>query len=147
MKMNWGIKIAILYSGFVLLIVSLVSLSFGVNSELESKDYYAKELLFQDRIYATQNENKLINSINYKISNSDFILEINPAELNPSLTGKLFFYRPSDTSLDKEFTINFDNLGHQAIQLNQFKSGVYKVQISWENNAVKYYKEGAIYIK
>jgi hypothetical protein len=147
MKINWGVRIVVLYVGFVALIVTLVILSNSVNNELESKDYYAKELAFQDKIDATQNENRLAHSINYEIIGREFILRINASELNPTLSGRVFFYRPSETALDKEYLLQFDNSGIQVINLSQFKKGVYKVQINWENNAIKYYKEGTVNLK
>jgi hypothetical protein len=147
MKINWGVGIVILYVGFVALIVTLVILSSSVNNELESKDYYAKELAFQDKINATQNENKLNHSINYEIIGRDFILDFNVSDLNPTLSGTVFFYRPSETALDKEYPIKFDKSGKQIINLSQFKNGVYIVQINWVNNSIKYYKEGTINLK
>lgn len=147
MKINWGVRIVVLYVGFVALIVTLVILSSTVNNELESKDYYAKELAFQDKINATQNENKLNHSINYEIIGRDFILDFNASDLNPTLSGTVFFYRPSETALDKEYPIQFDKSGKQVINLSQFKKGVYKVQINWKNNSIKYYKEGTINLK
>lgn len=147
MKINWGVRIVVLYVGFVALIVTLIVLSSSVNNELESKDYYAKELAFQDKINATQNENKLNHSINYEIIGREFILSFDTSQLNPTFSGSVFFYRPSETALDKEYTINFDKAGQQIINLSQFKKGVYKVQINWENNAIKYYKEGTINLK
>jgi len=147
MKINWGVRIVILYVGFVALIVTLVILSSSVNNELESKDYYAKELAFQDKINATQNENKLNHSINYEIIGRDFILDFNVSDLNPTLSGTVFFYRPSETALDKEYPIKFDKSGKQIINLSQFKNGVYIVQINWVNNSIKYYKEGTINLK
>jgi hypothetical protein len=147
MKINWGVRIVVLYVGFVALIVTLVILSSSVNNELESKDYYAKELAFQDKINATQNENKLNHSINYEIIGRDFILDFNVSDLNPTLSGTVFFYRPSETALDKEYPIKFDKSGKQIINLSQFKNGVYIVQINWVNNSIKYYKEGTINLK
>jgi hypothetical protein len=147
MKINWGVRIVILYVGFVALIVTLIILSSGVNNELESKDYYAKELAYQDKIDATQNENKLAQTINYEISGKQFILSLNATELNPSLSGVVFFYRPSEKALDKEYPIQFDSSGQQVIDLSKFKNGVYKVQITWKNNSINYYKEGTINLK
>jgi nitrogen fixation protein FixH len=147
MKINWGVRIVVLYVGFVALIVTLVILSSSVNNELESKDYYAKELAFQDKINATQNENKLNHSINYEIIGRDFILDFNVSDLNPTLSGTVFFYRPSETALDKEYPIKFDKSGKQIINLSQFKNGVYIVQINWVNNSIKYYKEVTINLK
>ena len=48
--MNWGYKILIIYSAFVLGIVFMVYKSTQQNIDLVTTDYYAKELVYQDRI-------------------------------------------------------------------------------------------------
>ena len=48
--MSWGIKIAIVYVGFMALIISMVIVSSSSKSELVAKDYYAQELNYQQRI-------------------------------------------------------------------------------------------------
>jgi hypothetical protein len=53
--MSWGIKITLLYLAFVALILTLVFTCFGHKTELEYKDYYARELRFQDQIDAATN--------------------------------------------------------------------------------------------
>ena len=48
--MNWGYKIIIIYSAFVLGIVFMVYKATQQNTDLVTTDYYAKELVYQDRI-------------------------------------------------------------------------------------------------
>jgi hypothetical protein len=57
--MNFGVKITALYLGFVALILTLVFMSFGQKVELVSKDYYAQEIAFQDKINSINNERSL----------------------------------------------------------------------------------------
>jgi hypothetical protein len=107
--MNFGVKITILYLSFVALILTLVFLSFGQKVELVSKDYYAQELKYQDKIDAINNTNALASSIDHKIEASTIVLNINP-ELNSSgLSGSINFFRPSDSSKDVKIKMNFVN--------------------------------------
>ena len=50
MKINWGTKIVILYSSFVIMMLGMVF--FAVNQEfhLVTDNYYEEELLFQEQI-------------------------------------------------------------------------------------------------
>lgn len=147
MKISWGTKIAVLYLSFVALIVTLVSLCMNQKVELESKDYYAQELAFQNKINATANANALKQNIEYRISNNNIEL-IAPQELmKAGIQGKVILNRPSDSQLDKEFNLQFGNDGKQLIEGNNLKRGAYKIQLSWSSNHVDYYKEGIINIK
>ena len=65
--MNWGIRIAILYLGFMALILTLVFTCMNNGSELESRDYYARELKYQAQIDATSNANALEHPLDYVV--------------------------------------------------------------------------------
>ena len=57
--MSWGTRIAIVYISFVVMIVTLIILCTGENIDLEYKDYYARELKYQDKLEAITNERSL----------------------------------------------------------------------------------------
>ena len=146
MKIGWGTKIGILYGAFVALILVLVSLSMGQKVELESKDYYAKELAFEEKISATKNANALEESISYEVK-EDRIEIYASQKIAAPIQGEVFLFRPSDSSLDKTYALKFDVNGKQYISNSELKNGVYKIQFSWKSNGVNYYKEGVINIK
>lgn len=50
LKLNWGAGIAVLYMGFVAMIVLLVVMSMRQKIDLVTDEYYAEELLFQGKI-------------------------------------------------------------------------------------------------
>ena len=54
--MNWGARIALLYGGFVVLIVVLVTKSMREDFDLVSADYYNKELAYQNVIEAAKEQ-------------------------------------------------------------------------------------------
>jgi hypothetical protein len=47
---NWGTGIALVYTVFALSMIALVVSSFSKKLDLDSKDYYAQELVFQNQI-------------------------------------------------------------------------------------------------
>ena len=47
MKINFGLKIGILYTAFVVFILFFVVKSFGINFDLEEENYYEKEIHFE----------------------------------------------------------------------------------------------------
>ena len=144
--MNWGYKIAALYIGFVVLIVTLVSVSMGEKIELESTDYYAQELKYQDRIDATKNATNLAASISHEIVGKQMLLTIPMEQISPDFTGEVYFYCPSDDSKDLKVAMQFDANGKQQINLASLAKKAYKMKLSWKSKGVNYFKEEVICI-
>jgi nitrogen fixation protein FixH len=143
--MNFGKKIAILYLGFVALILTLVILSYGQKVELVSKDYYAQELKYQDKLDAINNTNALANSIEHKMEGSSILLYINPDMMTEDLSGTINFFRPSDSSKDVKLNMHFIN-NQQVINTKSLTHGTYKMQLSWKCKGKDYFKEEVIFI-
>ena len=115
--MSWGIKITILYIGFVVLIVTMVAMTMSQKVDLVSKDYYAQELKFQDKIDQSNRANALIEPLNWMVSNGK--IEINfPKEFkNQKITGTINLFRPSDASLDKKIAVSSLQNGNKSFPL------------------------------
>ena len=144
--MSWGKKITVLYLAFVALIVTLVVLCFGQKVELETKDYYAQEIKFQDKIDAISNEKNLATTITHQLQGTQIILNADSSLLSKGLEGTINFYRPSDSSKDMNLKMIFTN-NQQIINTSTLIHGVYKMQLSWVSNDTKYFKEDVIFIK
>lgn len=142
--MNWGTRITILYLGFVTLILVLAFTCFGQKVELESKDYYAKELKFQDQLDATTNANSLPERIEHTITERSVEIEFPKEILTPDLKGSIIFFRPSDSSKDRMIPIAPNADGKQLLNDKSFIKGVYKMQISFSSNGKNYYQEDII---
>lgn len=143
--MNFGVKITILYLSFVALILTLVFMCFRQNVELVSKDYYAQEIKFQDKINATNNEKNLTGSINHSVNGKQIILTIDSTLAAEDFQGTINFFRPSDSSKDFQVKMNFTN-NEQVINGNELIHGTYKLQLSWVSNKTNYFKEEVIFI-
>jgi len=141
--MNWGIRITLLYLGFVAIILTLVFTSYANETELESKDYYARELKFQDQIDAERNLAQLTQPIAYKVTGQGVELTLPKEIVAPDLRGTVFFMRPSDSSKDKTVLLATNQDGVQLLSPGLDK-GVYKMQISLKSGGKNYYKEAVI---
>ncbi len=144
--MSWSYRILILYLGFVGIILSLVFTCFGEKVELESKDYYAKELRFQEQINASQNANDLDTPIAHEVRGKTVELQI-PLKLLHDLKGEVYFFRPSDSGLDKTIILQPDADGRCVISDPGFKAGMYRMRISFTSADKMYYKEEVINLK
>lgn len=140
MKMNWGAKIAILYIGFVVMMVALIIASTKQKFSLVSGDYYKEEITFQDRIDATKNSNALVQNIG--IEHSDNKVQINfPQEFaGKSIVGDVHFYSPLDDDYDRSFTLTLNN-NTMDIDAAELLPVFYKVKINWTVNGKAYYQE------
>lgn len=143
--MNFGVKITILYLSFVALILTLVFMCFRQNVELVSKDYYAQEIKFQDKINAINNEKNLAGSISHSVNGKEIALIIDSTLVSDDFEGTVNFFRPSDSKKDFQVKMNFTN-NKQLINGNELIHGTYKLQLSWVSNKTNYFKEEVIFI-
>ncbi|MCU0435234.1 MAG: FixH family protein [Bacteroidia bacterium] len=138
--MNWGLRIALLYGGFVAGVVFMVIMSSRQQIDLVRKDYYSAELKHQDRIDETNNANALSEKVMLKHSGKAVEIKL-PAEMkSKAVNGTALFYRPSDANLDRRFELKPDTSGIQTIA-SDFAPGIYNVQIEWKCEGKAYYSE------
>ncbi|MFL5753428.1 MAG: FixH family protein [Bacteroidia bacterium] len=144
--MSWGIKITILYLGFVALIVTMVSFTMREKTELVSKNYYEQELKYQERIDRTERTRRLAEPLSWTVKPGTFKLSFPSLFKGQKIKGNLEFFRPSDAALDRAVLLDVDTLLLRTISTEQFAKGLYKVQLNWEVNKITYYNEGIIQI-
>lgn len=144
--MNFGVKITILYLSFVGLILTLVFMAYGHKVELVSKDYYAQELKYQDKIDAINNANAIPGCISHTVTKKEISLQINPEILTPDFKGQIYFYRPSDSSKDKKIDMLFRDK-KQTISTGELTHGTYKMQLSWTSGGKPYFREEVIFVE
>lgn len=145
--MSWGIKITMMYLAFVGLILSLVITCFGHKSELEYKDYYARELKFQEQINASENAARLEIPIEHRVKGAYILVKIPKELLGGNFTGDVTFLNPSNSSNDKKLKLNPDAEGQQIIDGSTFAKGPYKMQIAFSSKGKNYYEENTITLK
>jgi hypothetical protein len=142
--MNWGYKILALYLSFVALIVTLMVRSYGHTTQLEYKDYYAREIRFQEQLDAMHNAEAMPVQVGIDISTSSITLAF-PAELSKSgITGEVILLRPSDSNLDRTFTLAPDANGGQMIPVTALAKGAYKLQLKFSAAGKPYFIEKTI---
>lgn len=145
-NISWGTKIAILYIGFVMLIIGMVILSMQQKIELVSEDYYANELVFQNKINETNNANALSEEITHRIANNSFTVVFPSVFKNKQVIGNIEFYRPSDKSKDLKLPIQLHDNLEQAVDLKKLSKGMYKMNVSWTVDKTSYFTEETVVI-
>lgn len=146
MQLSWGIKIMVLYAGFVILIVTMVSLTMREKVDLVAKDYYAQELNYQDRINKVNRTNALEQPLTWQVQPGALVLKFPEEFRKREIAGSIYFFRPSDASMDTTVHVLADTTGVQIISTAKLNKGVYKIQVNWEAGKESYYNEGTIRI-
>ena len=136
-KISWGIKIAILYIGFVLLIGFMVFMCMNQKIDLVSDDYYQKELVFQNKIDETNNANSLSEKIQHSFNGTNIELVFPKIFQGKNVEGEILYFKS---------IIKLNNVASQFISLGNLSKGMYKMQISWKADGLSYFSQETIII-
>ena len=103
-KINWGWKIVILYSAFVVLILTLVYKSTQNKIEIVTPDYYQKELAYQSQIDKEQRTKNLKEQLQWQINGKQIHLKFPADVTGKPVKAEILFYRANNSN--KDFTMN-----------------------------------------
>ncbi len=143
MKISWGIKIALLYLGFVLLIGTMVVASTRQHFDLVSDKYYADEIVYQDVIDAGKNQSSLSQPVLLHANETAVTLDL-PTDLkDKAVSGDIYFYSAVHASWDKHFPANAIN-NTIVLTRSQLQKTHYTVKISIQAAGKKYYQESEL---
>lgn len=143
MRINWGVRIIILYSSFVLFMVFMVYKCTQQHFDLVSSDYYSQELKYQEVIDGSNN----LQALNQKIVIADagdvYTIEL-PAAAATAPEGQVYFYRPSNAAGDLKLPITSSKI---EVPKSKIFAGLYKVKVNWINGDKKYFDEQSLNVK
>ncbi len=141
--MNWGYKILIVYSAFVLGIVFMVYKSSQQNTDLVTTDYYAKELVYQDRIDEAKRTSLLSAPVSIVEKNRQLEIVFPKEFADKKITGSVKIYFPADEK--KDAVKSFETAGGRVnMPVPEKNKGFHYVQVSWVADGLNYYYEQKI---
>ncbi len=146
MKINWGAKIALLYGGFVVLIVMLVAGSMRQDFDLVTPDYYGQEIKYQQVIDAGKNQATLSAPVVIHANATDVMIEFPSEFADKVVKGDVHFYSPVNASWDKTFNINIAN-NSMTVQRSELRNTNYTIKLNWEADGKKYYQETTLNLR
>jgi len=141
--MSWGYGITFLYLGFVAFIITLVITTFQHDVNLVAKDYYKKEIAYQEEIDKQKNTLEAPEKIQFTKQEGKLGI-IFPEETKK---GEIHFFRPSDYKKDFKMHINLDAQSQQWIATNALEKGLWRVKIDWTSEGKNYFVEERIIVK
>jgi hypothetical protein len=145
MKIGWGWRIALLYSGFVILIVTLVIGANRQHFDLVSKDYYDAELGYQKVLDASKNQSALSQPLTIHANESSVIIDFPDEFKSKMLSGDIQFYAPVNADWDRNFKINAQNNSF-TIARSALRNTRYTIKITCSVDGKNYYQESEIYL-
>ncbi len=147
MKFNWGTGIALFYASFALAMIGLVIKSSQQEVGLVKKNYYDDDINYQKHFDKLQNTKNLKNNLVIDLVNQGAEVSLKfPAE-TPQPIGKVTFFRPSKTGIDKAIDIQVNDKNEMLVPTSILDKGVWKVQAEWVALEKGYYKEQNIFIE
>lgn len=141
--MNWGWKIAIVYTGFAVGILAMVFTARSKPVDLVAPDYYAQELAFGERIQAKNNIADLTEPIVVSISNKQLLINL-PPECSAAMQGRVELYCPSNAALDRQSELILNSNQDFMLDLSASPIGHYIVRIAFKIGDKEFYLEQAI---
>lgn len=145
-KINWGWRIAIVYSGFVVLMLFMVYQSTQMKAELVTPDYYAEELQYQTHIDKVNRTSKLGTALQWKVNDGNIQFTF-PDEVKASaIAASVYFYCPSDSKRDATINVQAMN-GVAQLSTQQLTHGTYQMKVEWRAAGSDYFNEGTISIQ
>ncbi len=143
-RWNWGTGIVVALSLFILLILGFVFRMFYVDFHLVEKDYYPKELNYQQHMRKEQNAKALPQKVRLTQEDNYVITHFPEMFKGKKIQGKILFYNVVNEKYDKAFPIHLDSANTARFLINQFVKGRYKVKIDYRVDTTSYFQELSI---
>ena len=144
--MNWGYKIAILYGGFVVIVLASVFFAMTQKVDLVTDNYYEKELKYQSQIDKSQRTKTLVEKTGIELNGGSVKIKFPIFPDNNAAADFILLYRPSDPSKDIKIAVSADSLGTQRIPTGALAKGYWKIKLNWTSGGVEFFDEGMVNI-
>jgi hypothetical protein len=146
-RINWGTGVVIGIIVFVVISVSMTVIFMTQDVDLVADKYYENSLQYQVEI-DKQSRTKFLDEqvkINF---NGEVINVLFPSVyLDKNISGEIYFYRPSNPSLDFKLPLQVNIEGTQIIPVERLEKGFWRLKLNWTMDGNGYYNERAITIE
>lgn len=146
MKISWGTKIALLYGGFVVLIVTLVAGSMRQDFDLVAPDYYGQEIKYQQVIDAGKNQSTLSAPVAIHASGQVVTIDFPADFTDKPVEGTIQFYSAVNADWDKVFDIKVTN-NSMTVPRETLHNANYTIKLKWTSEGKEYYQETGLNLR
>lgn len=142
-KSSWPFAIALVYGLFAAGMIGVVIFAVRHPSDLVSRDYYQKEIRYQQQIDSEKRAQKDADAPTISIKGRECVIHF-PG--NPPASGTLTLYRPADAALDRTVSLALDGQQNQTLNLADAASGLWRLRMEWNRNGETYFKEQEVVV-
>lgn len=139
--MNWGYKILIGFSTFVVGMLCMVGVAMKQSNEMIDENYYEKELKYQDKIDASKNLSAVAEKLSITNSDDAIVLQLPLATIGSNTTGTIECIRAAAQNKDVKIRLQVDATGRQVLPKTLFVNGVYQLRLDWVTNGTPYFHQ------
>lgn len=137
--MNWGYKILIGFSTFVVGMLCMVGVAMKQSNEMMDDNYYEKELKFQDKIDASKNLFAVTEKLSITDSGNILVLQLPVATVASNTVGTIECIRSAEQKRDVKLRLQLDENGRQVLPKALFVNGIYQLRLDWTTNGTAYF--------
>lgn len=148
--MNWGTKIIIVMSVFVAGIFYMVFTCMRqTDIQLVAPDYYEQEIAYQGTIDKENNYRGLTSKpkVVDDLESGKMKFDFSTLPDYQSITGKIKFFRPSESKKDFIVDIELGEDGIQWLEKNAISPGKWIIKLDWQDGSKQYYNEQTMFIQ
>ncbi len=139
--MNWGKGITIALVIFMGFIIFLTSYMMSRNVDLDSENYYIREIAYEEEITAMKNARK---QGKIELTHNETHLIVKLPETGNYEDVQLDLMRPNDDKSDRSFSLQDSRT--LAIDKKELEKGSYRVEISYRNGKDNCLQKEEIYL-
>ena len=141
MAISWSTRIFFLYTGFILLIGTLVWKTTQSKVELVSEDYYEQEVGFQKKLDAQTATAALVQKPVVSVTDRSLLIFFPQEFAGKEIGAELKLYNNANSALDKVFGGLSAEGGNLEISREHLRPMRYTVQLAWRCEGKSYYQE------
>lgn len=146
MKIHWGTGVVlafIAFIGFILFFVVIMNTNKKYDHELVTKEYYKKELGFQDKIDAEQKTVSLGIVPLVNKTPEGLLIRFSDSLDTGKISGSVFLYRPSNEQLDFEIPLSLSG-SNLLIPNARLLDGRWNIEINWSYQGEQFFNRKEI---
>jgi hypothetical protein len=144
MSINWGAKIFLLYTGFVVLMGTLVWKSMHTKFDLVTEDYYQQEIGFQKKLDAKTATTSLAQKPVISVTEESIMVFFPQDFSGKAIKADLQLYNPANAALDKSFINLQAEAGKLTIARKDLPAARYTGKLTWQCEGKTYYQEAPV---
>jgi len=146
-RINWGTGIVIGIIVFVVISISMTVIFMTQDVDLVADKYYENSLQYQVEIDKQSRAKSLNEQVKINFNGEVINILFPSAYLDKNISGEIYFYRPSNPSLDFKLLLLMSTEGNQIIPVERLEKGFWRIKLNWTMDGNGYYNERAITIE